>query len=249
MASFTADGQTEVVLFDKAGEAFDVDISGTYDQTIELQREIKFNSGIYETVKRWDTANATVNEDDFYVTRDNERWRLAVVGVGGTPGTATATITAQKTYANDNLYKGPNVETITAATFVMNDGHAGKRIDLNRAAGIAVTLPASTGSGNKYRFYIKTAITSNTTTIKAASAADSFVGMAFGVDDDVEGATGYQWNAETNDDTVTMSGTATGGKKGDYWEFEDVETGVYRVVGYLTQSGGAEATPFSATVS
>jgi hypothetical protein len=75
------------------------------------------------------------------------------------------------------------------------------------------------------------------------------VGSARGVDDDAEGATGYQWNCETNDDTITMNGTATGGKAGDVWELEDIATDTWAVDGVLTQSGGSEATPFSATVS
>lgn len=133
--------------------------------------------------------------------------------------------------------------TVTAAA------HANRIITLNRAAGIAVTLPAATGTGNVFTFIVGTTITSNTTTIKAVSASDSYTGLALGVDTDVEGASGYTWNADAGDDTITMTGTTNGGVAGDRVEITDYATGVFNVQVYITQSGGSEVTPFSATVS
>lgn len=144
----------------------------------------------------------------------------------------------------------PGVVNCTASTLQVQERlHAGKVVTLNRAAGIAVTLPAATGTGRTYEFMLGTAITSNSTTIKAASADDSFAGMALGVDTDAEGATGYTWNADSGDDTFTMDGAATGGEIGDTIRLTDVASGLWRVEGFVTQSGGSEATPFSATVS
>jgi hypothetical protein len=143
----------------------------------------------------------------------------------------------------------PAVINTTAALTLVKKKHANRIVTVDAAAGVAITLPAATGSGDKYTVVITTTISSNTTTIKAASASDSFVGMAFGVDTDAEGATGYSWNADAADDTITMSGTATGGVAGDSWEFVDVASGIFKVVGFITQSGDSEATPFSATVS
>jgi hypothetical protein len=108
-----------------------------------------------------------------------------------------------------------------------------------------ITLPAATGTGYKYTVVVKTAFTAGT--IQAASAADSFLGGLNGVDDDADAA--YAWKAEAADDTLSFDGTATGGKAGDWIEFIDVATGLFLVKGYITQSGGSEATPFSAAVS
>lgn len=138
----------------------------------------------------------------------------------------------------------------TAATLSLTAAlHAEKYVTVNKADGAALTLPAAAGTGNKYTVIIGTAITSNSTTVKAANANDSFAGMALGVDTDAEGATGYTWNADANDDTVTMDGTATGGAIGDVWTFVDYAANIWLVEGRITQSGGSEATPFSATVS
>src|SRR5688572_20292539 len=48
----------------------------------------------------------------------------------------------------------------TAATLTATSAlHNNKVVTLNRAAGIAVTLPAATGSGDKYRFIVGTTFT------------------------------------------------------------------------------------------
>ena len=121
----------------------------------------------------------------------------------------------------------------------------GNRILYYDDADGTITLPAATGTGYKYTIILKTAFTAGT--IQAASAADSFLGGINGVDDDADAA--YAWKAETDDDTITGNGVATGGKKGDLYEFVDVATGLFFVSGFITQSGASEATPFSAAVS
>jgi hypothetical protein len=133
--------------------------------------------------------------------------------------------------------------TLTAAT------HGRRIVTLSRAAGVTVTLPAATGSGERYTIITATTVSSNSNIIQAASADDSFTGGCVGSDTDGEGATGYTWNADANDDTITMDGTATGGVAGDKWELIDYASGLFMVFGYLTQSGGSEATPFSAAVA
>jgi hypothetical protein len=138
----------------------------------------------------------------------------------------------------------------TAATLALTlASHDSKIVTVNKADGAALTLPASSGTGAKFTVVIGTTISSNSTTIKVANASDSFVGMAFGVDTDAEGASGYTWNADANDDTVTMDGTAKGGVAGDVWTFTDIAANTWLVEGKLTQSGGSEATPFSASVA
>ena len=142
------------------------------------------------------------------------------------------------------------VVSVTDASVTLDaDTHAGKIVVLNRAAGVTVTLPAATATGDVYTIVIGTAATSNANIIQTSATTEHMTGSLRGVDDDVEGATGYQWNAETNDDTVTMNGTSTGGKAGDTIVIRDYESTNFTVDGYITQSGGSEATPFSAAVS
>lgn len=90
MASFTTLGDTVSLSMQDKGEDVLVSISGTYDMTIELQREEgSRGSGSWQTLQSWSTANATVayhHETSQY----NEELRLIATVV--TSGTATATI-------------------------------------------------------------------------------------------------------------------------------------------------------------
>lgn len=146
------------------------------------------------------------------------------------------------------LYARPNfVKSLTAATATITEAdHEGFTLLLDRAAGQAITLPAATGSGKQYRFVVHTTITSNSTTIKAASASDSFYGNQVVLADGGNTLAGFEVAA--NDDTVTLNGSTTGGIRGDEFIFTDVATGLFYVKA-LTSGTGTEATSFSATVS
>lgn len=159
--------------------------------------------------------------------------------------TATA---AEITRACD---KSGSVVTSGASTLTITEAlHGDRIITIGKTTGEVVTLPAATGTGNRYTFIVTVAATSNANIIKVANGTDVFDGSkAYGVDDDGEGATGYQWMAETGDDTLTMNGTATGGKVGDKIEVIDYKSGFFCVTANLIQSGGSEATPFSASVT
>lgn len=135
----------------------------------------------------------------------------------------------------------------TAATLTATSAaHAGRTVVLDRAAGIAVTLPAATGTGNSYKFFVATTITSNSTTIKVADATDTMAGAAIVANDTDASASIFETAADT--DTITFNGSTTGGVKGATVELQDVAANLWsaRVVGAAT---GTEATPFSATVS
>lgn len=138
--------------------------------------------------------------------------------------------------------------TVTNDTTLVQATHEGKTVVVNKADGAAITLPAAS-VGDKYTIIIGTTISSNSTTIKVANASDSFTGMAIAGDTDAEGATGYTWNADSGDDTITLDGAATGGVDGDKIEIECYAANKFNVFAKLTQSGGSEVTPFSATVS
>jgi len=129
----------------------------------------------------------------------------------------------------------------TAATLAITpDNHDGRIVALDRAAGVAVTLPAATGSGRRYRFIVKTAVTSNANTIKVDSAAAIMQGLAVGR------SAGYLTAADS--DTISMNGTTTGGLRGEFWEIIDLAANLWGVRGTMASSS-TEATPFSATVS
>jgi hypothetical protein len=134
----------------------------------------------------------------------------------------------------------------TAATLTVTpEAHSGRTVVLSRAAGQAITLPAATGSGNAYRFFVATTITSNTTTIKVVGN-DTMAGTAIVANDGGDTASIFETAATS--DTITFDGSTTGGILGATVELQDVAADLWavRIVGAAT---GTEATPFSATVS
>ena len=134
--------------------------------------------------------------------------------------------------------------SITAAVTLDRDVHANGPVLLFAvAAGATVTLPASTGSGDRYRFHVHTTITSNSAKIQVANATDVMQGMIYSA----VTTTSAPWQTAATSDTITLNGSTTGGIKGDYIELEDVATGFWRVFG-ATTSTGTQATPFSAAV-
>lgn len=133
--------------------------------------------------------------------------------------------------------------TVTAAL------HAGRVIAFGKLSGTIVTLPAATGTGNVYNFFISIAATSNANIIKVANSTDVIGGsVAFQQDTDAAG-TLKMWLAAATDDTMTFAGAATtGGIKGACIRVTDYASGFFSCQVYATSGGGSEATPFSATV-
>lgn len=127
--------------------------------------------------------------------------------------------------------------------------HAGRVIQFGKTTGTICTLPAATGLGNKYVFVIGIAATSNANIIKVANVTDVMNGsLNFQQDTDVDGDVKV-WRADAGDDTMTFAGAATtGGIKGGRIECIDYLSGFWSCVAYTQSGGGAEATPFSATV-
>lgn len=131
-------------------------------------------------------------------------------------------------------------KTLTAA----NDGNT---ILLDTAAGSVVTLPAATGTGQKFRFRVSVLATTNSHIVKVANVSDAMQGIMIMGDDTGANA---QWFAAVSgtDDTITLNRTTTGSVTlGEYFTVEDVATNLFHVTGTLTNTG-TSATPFSATV-
>ena len=118
--------------------------------------------------------------------------------------------------------------------------HGNRILYYDDADGV-ITLPAATGSGNKYTIILKTAFTSGT--IVGLTNSATFLGGLVGVDTDSPAA--YAWQCASGNNLISGSGTATGGKVGDMYVLVDIATNLYHVSGYIKQSGGSEVTPFS----
>jgi hypothetical protein len=132
----------------------------------------------------------------------------------------------------------------TAATLTVTEAsHEGKIVTLNRAGGIAVTLPAATGGGGRYRFIVATTFTSSAT-IKVVGD-DTMTGNALLAQDAAD--TAVMFEAGATADTITMDGSTTGGLKGADVELIDIAADLW-FVSYRSAATGTEATPFSATV-
>ena len=138
---------------------------------------------------------------------------------------------------------GGNIVNCTASTLTVTaDLHAGKIITLNRAAGIVVSLPAATATGNVYKFFVGTTVTSNVYRINALTTDIIQGGVSVSTD-----AGGVSILAIPTADYITMNGSTTGGLRGSIVELQDILPNVWAVRGSLV-STGAEATPFSAAV-
>lgn len=140
----------------------------------------------------------------------------------------------------------PTPIDVTASTITLtNEEHDNRIITLNRAAGIAVTLPAATGSGTRFHLIVGTTITSNSTTVKVVGD-DTMVGNCIVAADG--GDTVVSFEVGGTDDTITMNGSTTAGIKGDSIELIDVDSDLW-YVSMIASGTGTEADPFSATVS
>jgi hypothetical protein len=139
-----------------------------------------------------------------------------------------------------------NGATLTATSEL----HAGRVVNFGALTGTIVTLPAATGTGDVYTFVISIAATSNANIIKVANATDVMDGILnVQADTDADGTLAC-WMAEVGDDTMTFAGAATtGGIKGGYIQCTDYLSGFWSCQAWTISGGGAEATPFSATVA
>jgi hypothetical protein len=131
--------------------------------------------------------------------------------------------------------------TFTGATLTIDrDSHVNTVVNLDRAAGMTVNLPAATGGGDVYRFVVKTTFTGSATI--AALGTDVMAGVV-SLSTDVAGVT---CPTTATSDKLVMNGSTTGGLAGSYIECRDALSATWIVTGAIL-STGAEATPFSAT--
>lgn len=135
---------------------------------------------------------------------------------------------------------------IDDATYTLTQGDAFRPILLARAAGVTLTLPAATGTGDEFEIITFTTVTSNANIIQVANATDVMQGQALFAQDSAD--TAVMFETASTSDTITGNGTTTGGIKGERTLIKDISSGFFQV--NITGSAtGTEATPFSAAVS
>lgn len=148
------------------------------------------------------------------------------------------------------LRQHDNRVTVVTATSVTitRDDHDGKAVNLNRAGGIIVKLPAATATtvGSKFDFYIPTSL-SGTTKIKCANAADTIMGRVQ-VDASLASNAPVSFSAGSTADTISLNGTTTGGHKGDHWSLFVIASNQWAAYGEA-KATGASATPFVVSVA
>lgn len=129
---------------------------------------------------------------------------------------------------------------LTTNTTIDRDTHVDTVCVIDAAGGFTVTLPEATGSGDVYRFYVKTTLTASAT-IAALTTDILQGGVAIATD-----ITGVTVPTTATTDKIVMNGGTTGGLLGSYVEVKDVVDATWFVSGFLVSSG-TEATPFSHT--
>ena len=138
--------------------------------------------------------------------------------------------------------------SVTGTTLTVSAAsHAGRTVLLSNVAGCAVTLPAATGSGAKYRFVRSAALTSGSDVISAASG-ELFAGYSISEDSGdstpADATIFATVNASTN--TWTDASAGGGGEIGDFFEAEDIATDQWAVKGFIQAVLDSTASPFSA---
>lgn len=170
---------------------------------------------------------------------------LDILELGG-----TLAVTGATTIGGVNV-NAPGVVSALGSTLTATAAlHAEKVVAFGKTDGTIVTLPAATGTGNVYTFVIAVTATSNANIIKVANATDVMDGsLNIQADTDADGTLAC-WMAEVGDDTMTFAGAATtGGIVGGRITCIDYAAGFWSCTAFTISGGGAEATPFSATVA
>lgn len=134
------------------------------------------------------------------------------------------------------------------ASLSLTAAMSGSAILLNTAAGSTATLPAASGSGNTYKFFVTTTATSNAHKILAASSSDFLNGIVTG---ETAGTAKCFASAAATNHSIQMPFAGTqpsGGFIGDWFEFVDVAANLWSVKG-MYQAGVTPTTPFSAATT
>lgn len=179
-------------------------------------------------------------ESDIDAIADGDRFLVYDTSTGRSK---SASGTDLKVFAGSG---GAAVSTTATTLSVTQTQHAGRVVRIASAAPIVVTLPAASGTGDTYTFFMAVAATATESTIKVANATDVMKGVVWAATTSSDNAEAFI--ATATSDSIEMNGTTKGGVAGDLYVLRDMATGVWSVSGF-TAPTGSEATPFDATVS
>lgn len=168
---------------------------------------------------------------------------------GGSLKLAGTAITATADEINRFTDTSGRIVNCTAATLAVTEAlHDGKIIVLDRAAGIAVTLPVA-AAGLRFRFLVKTTFT-GAASIKSVSGADIMIGHALMGNNTDNSVVDWQAVAASTIDTIDLFGTSnsTGGIEGQEVEIIGLAANLW-FVSIRGDAADTEATPFANTVA
>jgi hypothetical protein len=156
--------------------------------------------------------------------------------------TFSGNVAVTGTLAATGIVTGPRkIVSVTAASHDLEATDSGALIVLNRAAGIAITLPTA-ANGLWFDFVVDTTLTGNGTI--TAEAGDLLTGTVTMVDTDTTFTHSLASPDGTDDLIITMNGTTTGGLVPSHLSLYCVSATNWVVKGELYHSSNV-ATPFS----
>jgi len=157
-------------------------------------------------------------------------------------------ITATAAEINKLAVSGKVVNAIASTLTVTEALHNNRTIVLDRAAGIAVTLPVAS-AGLEFTFIVKTTFT-GAASIKSVAGADIMIGYALMGNDSDNTVVNWQAVAGGTIDTIDLLGTgnSTGGMAGEVIRIKGLAANLW-FVEIIGDAAGTEATPFANTVA
>lgn len=169
-------------------------------------------------------------------------WRLIS---DHTTGNVTRELTATADEINAVADVSARILTVTGTQLTVTAAvHADRDVLLDNTHTVTVTLPAASGSGNRYNFIVKTTGTDGSKIIQVANTTDVINGGSLAVNTQ---STTIGFTATASDDTITLNNTTSGGVKGTRVTLLDAASGVY-LVNIFNLTTGNPATPFSNAV-
>lgn len=197
-----------------------------------------------QTIPDKRTARAVQTVFERFFPRSTEA-TAASTGVYLDVGAVTATATEINRAADVST----RIVSATAATLAVTEAaHDGKTIVLDRAAGIAVTLP-SAAAGLKFEFLVKTTFT-GAASIKSVVGTDIMIGHAIMGNNTDNSIVNWPAVAADTFDTIDLFGTSnsTGGMAGQRIRIIGLAAALWYVE-IIGDAAGTEATPFANTVA
>ena len=153
------------------------------------------------------------------------------------PTTTTTPYYVQYARVNGGFWNKSAVISGLGATRTLTANESGAVIDLDRAAGIVVTLPAP-AEGLYFDFVASVSVTSNAYKVSTATQGTDFIaGGVLNIDSDTSDALVSHRCDGTTHDNYSMNGTTTGGLIGTKFRLTAVSGTVWVLEGRMIGNG------------